>query len=92
MAGITCPVECLTTTKDVACPSPDFVEKNGAWLLTVFGLVTGCFGTLLTYMLKSRCSKIKCWGVEVHRDVVKVDSKDVPVTPKEEEGVTSSNI
>lgn len=75
-----CPLECLTTAKDVACPSPDFIERNGAWLLTVLGMLGGCVGTALTYMLRSRCSNIKCWGLECVRDVVKLDSTQVQVT------------
>lgn len=86
-----CPLECLSTTRDVACPTPDFIERNGTWLLTVIGMMTGCFATLLTYFLKSRCSSIKCWGVECVRDVVKLDPSQVKVEGKEEGTNTSSN-
>ena len=83
-SGINCPVECLTTAKDVACPDADFIERNGAWLLTVIGAAAGCMGTVLTYLLRSRCSKISCWGAECVRDVVKLNPGDVNVqVPKD---------
>lgn len=50
--------------------SPDFVERNGAWLLSISGvtctMLTLCFG----YFLKSRCSRIKCCGLECERDTL----------------------
>lgn len=72
-----CPIECVRA----ACPDPDFVEKNGTWLLTVFGIGTGLIGSVLAYMLKSRCSKIKCCGLECDRTVM--DPKDYPAEPTE---------
>ena len=33
--------------------------------------MTGC----LVYMLKSRCTKIKCCGVECERDVIAIDAR-----------------
>ncbi len=86
--SVTCPIECMTTAKEVACPDPDFLERNGAWLLTVIGMGVGTLGTVLTYFLKSRCSRIKCWGVECVRDVVKLSAAQVEVVPNK----TSSNV
>ena len=57
---------------------PDFLEKHGAWVLTIIGVATGCLGTLFAYFLKSRCKKIKACGFECDRDVL--DAKDVQVT------------
>ena len=78
-----CPV-CPVCPECPACPSGDFIERNGTWLLTVIGMVVGCWGGILTYFLKSRCRKIRCWGVECVRDVVALDPKDVQI-------VTNSN-
>ena len=77
-----CPIECVRS----ACPDPDFIEKNGAWLLTVIGLFSACMGTIFAYLLKSRCKKIKCCGLECDRAVVELDAQDIEVTknPTEE--------
>ena len=52
---------------------PDFVERNGAWLLSVLGVLTACVSGILAYFLKSRCSHIKCCGVEITRDVLNLE-------------------
>ena len=74
--SVACPIECVRS----ACPDPDFIEKNGAWLLTVLAGITACFGGVLTYFLKSRCSRIQCWGMSCVRDVVELKPKDVVVS------------
>ena len=74
-----CPIECVSAIKEVACPSPDFLEKNGSWLLTVIGLGIGCVGTVLTYFLRSRCKEIKCWGVQCTRDVVALEPSEIEI-------------
>ncbi len=71
-----CPIECVRA----ACPSPDFLERHGSWVLTVIGLVVGCSGTLLTYFLRSRCTHIKCCGLELERDVITLDPSQVTVS------------
>ena len=58
---------------------PDFIEKHGAWVLTIVGIATGCFSALLVYFLKSRCKKISCLGLSCDRDVLDLDPKDVDV-------------
>ena len=51
----------------------DFVQKNGAFLLTVISLMgTFCAG-LTVYMLKSRCTKIQCCCSSCERDVLPVE-------------------
>ena len=78
--SIECPIECVRS----ACPETDFLEKNGAWLLTVIGLGTACVGTLLTYFLKSRCRHLECCGVKMERDVIEIqDPKSISVTTEE---------
>lgn len=66
--SIECPIECVRS----ACPETDFLEKHGAWVLTVVGLGAACIGTVLTYFLKSRCSHIECCGLKLDREVVSV--------------------
>jgi hypothetical protein len=50
--------------------NPDFIERNGAWMLSVFGIVSACISAMFVYFLKSRCSSIRCCGVECQRDVL----------------------
>lgn len=57
---------------------PDFVERNGTWLLSMIGILVTCFSGLLAYFLKSRCMTIKCCGGECTRDVL--DLGRVPET------------
>ena len=52
---------------------PDFVERNGAWLLSVLGVATACVSGMLAYFLKSRCSRIRCCGMECERDVLNLE-------------------
>lgn len=73
---IVCPLECINR----ACPQPDFIERNGTWLLTLIGMWAACFGALLTYFLKSRCKRISCCGVSCDRDVLSLSAEDVRVT------------
>ena len=50
--------------------SPDFVERNGTWMLSVMAVLSSCCGAVLVYMLKSRCRTMKCCGVEIEREVL----------------------
>lgn len=56
---------------------PDFIERNGTWILSMVGVVGACASGILVYMLKSRCTKIKCCGVECDRDVIDLTAADV---------------
>jgi hypothetical protein len=71
-----CPLTCVRA----GCPQPDFLERNGAWLLTVIAGLSGCVGMILTYFLKSRCSKISGCGVQCVRDVVELNAESAEVT------------
>ena len=51
---------------------PDFIERNGTWVLSVLGVCVSCLGAVLSYMLKSRCTKLKCCGFEIERDVLEL--------------------
>ena len=45
----------------------DFVEKNSGFILTFIGILGGGCSYLLVFCLKSRCSVVKCCGVEITR-------------------------
>tara|TARA_X000000368_G_scaffold40997_1_gene29657 strand:+ start:4047 stop:4493 length:447 start_codon:yes stop_codon:yes gene_type:complete len=49
---------------------PDFIERNGTWVLSVMAVLSSCCGAALVYMLKSRCTTLKCCGLEIERDVL----------------------
>ena len=69
---VTCPIECV---KD----NPDFIERNGAWLLSVIASSSALFGYLLSYLLKSRCKKIECWGFKCDRTPIDLDSSEAQI-------------
>ena len=52
---------------------PDFVERNGTWILSVLGVTMTCVSGILAYFLKSRCRSIKCCGVQCERDVLNLE-------------------
>lgn len=70
-----CPLHCVNS----GCPDPDFIERNGAWVLTVIGVGAACVGTVLTYFLKSRCRRIRCCGMECDRTPVSLEATDVEI-------------
>lgn len=42
----------------------NFIQLNGSFILTFMAVLTGCTSGLFVYVLKSRCSNIKCcWGL-----------------------------
>ena len=61
------------------CPAPDFIERNGTWLLGVIGVFVTCFGGVMTFMLKSRCSHIKFCGLECNRTPIPLDVTEVEI-------------
>ena len=82
----------ITIIKEYKGDPPDFLEKHGAWLLTIVGVGVGCVGTLLAYFLKSRCKKIKVCGLECDRDVLALDPKEInSVEPKPSPEAVSSS-
>ena len=62
----------------------DWLEKNSTFLLTLFGMVGGCAGSMMVYFLKSRCSEIKlCWGcVNCVREPLPPDVIEVSAAPR----------
>ena len=74
-----CPIECMN--RDLICESPaSFLEKNGTFVLTLFGIVSTGIGIVLTYFLKSRCVEIKCWGIFCKRQPLELDVSDIEIT------------
>ena len=53
---------------------PDFIERNGAWLLSVVGILGSCTTAVLVYFLRSRCRRIRCCGCECERDVLDLET------------------
>lgn len=72
--SIHCPIQCVKS----GCPSdPDFLEKHSTFVVTSLSLVGAGLGVLLTFCLKSRCSKIKCCGLECQRQPIPLDPQNV---------------
>ena len=76
------PEECLVYLQEFKGDKPDFIQNNGAWLLTVIGVGSACLGTIFSYILRSRCKKLKFCGTECDREVVALDPKDIEVATK----------
>ena len=71
-----CPIACVTA----ACPDDTFIQKHETFLLTVIGILSTALTAMLSYFLKSRCTKIKCFGVSCTRvpiPNVKVNVNDI---------------
>jgi hypothetical protein len=62
----------------------DWLQNNSTFLLTLFGMVGGCMGSIMVYFLKSRCSEIKlCWGcVNCIRQPLPADMIEVSANPR----------
>ena len=54
----------------------EFVSSNSGFLLTLLGISAGMCGGLLGCILKSRCSRIKCFCIELERDVLNLETVD----------------
>ena len=56
--------------------APDFVERNGTWMLSVLGILSSCCAGMTAYFLRSRCTKITCCGASCEREVLAVTVSD----------------
>ena len=65
--------------KKAEMAEPDFIQRNGSWILSVCTLVSSCFAGMLVYALKSRCTRIRCCGAECERNVLDLDPSQVTV-------------
>ena len=62
----------------------EFVSRNSGFLLTITGVLSACFGGCLAFILKSRCTEIKCCCMSFKRDVIDlstVDPKQLNIMP-----------
>ena len=76
---IVCPIECIN--RDLICESPaDFLEKHSTFVLTTLGVLSGGLTAILTYLLRSRCKKIKCCGLECDRTPIQLDETQIEIT------------
>ena len=67
-AGIVCPLECTRICEN---PNPeDFIQKNGAFLLTVIASISAAMGVCFSYFLKSRCTRLQFGCLSCDRDVL----------------------
>ena len=73
---VSCPIECVKV-------QPDFIERNGAWLLSVIASVSACLGYCLSYFLKSRCKTIDCCGIKCDRTPIELKPSDVEIVPRD---------
>jgi hypothetical protein len=79
MSNIDCPIQCIN--RDLICePGNDFLEKHGSFFLTLFGVLTGVVGLVLTYFIKSRCTEIRCWGMLCKRKPLNLNVNDIEIT------------
>lgn len=62
--------------------APDFVERNGTWVLSVLAVLMSCLAAMLSFFLRSRCTMIKCCCFECERDVVSLAPDQVSVAVK----------
>lgn len=80
MSSSLTPEECIKYLQEFKGDKPDFIQNNGAWLLTVIGVGSACLGTVFTYFLRSRCHKLKLGCMECDRTPVEMESVSATVT------------
>lgn len=76
------PEECLAYLIEYKDTPPDFLQRNGSWLLSVIAAFSAATGAVLTYLLRSRCRHIKCGCLECDRQPLEMSSKDVEIATK----------
>ena len=74
-----CPIDCVRA----ACPEPDFLEKHSTFVLTITASLSATLGVILSYILKSRCKKIKCCGLSCDREPIELTVEDATVQTQE---------
>ena len=50
-----------------------FIQENGTFLLSFFGVLSAGLGYILVFCLKSRCSELNCCGVRIIRTPIPID-------------------
>ena len=76
---------CHPNCVKLGCDQPDWLEKHNAFLLSLIGVCSGVLGLCLSHILKSRCSKITCWGISCDREVVALTVDDIDKQEKKDE-------
>ncbi len=64
----------------------EFVSENQAFLLTAAGVIVSALGACGMCILKSRCTRIRCCGLEIIRDVIparELNLETPTATPRE---------
>ena len=67
------PDECLQILAAYKETPPDFLQRNGTWLLSVIAAFSACAGAVLTYLLRSRCKRIRLGCFECDRTPLDID-------------------
>lgn len=60
------PIEIIEQPRDFTY----FLQTNGAFILTLLGLMGSCTTAMLLYFLRSRCTRVKCCCMECIRQPV----------------------
>jgi hypothetical protein len=76
---VACPIECID--RSLICESPpDWLEKHSTFVLTLVASLSACVGVVL----KSRCKKIKCCGLECDRSPIELNADEIEVIPNQQ--------
>ena len=76
------PEECLAYLQEYKETPPDFLQRNGSWLLSVIAAFSAAAGAVLTYLLRSRCRHIKIGCLECDRTPLNLESEQTTVAPQ----------
>lgn len=71
----------------MTCYSPDFIERNGTFILSCVAAMAGCVSGVLVYFLKSRCTLIRGCGLECQRSVLELGPDAIHVRSNSNEEV-----
>ena len=80
MSSVLTPDECLAMLEGYKETPPDFLQRNGTWLLSVIAALSASVGAVLTYLLRSRCRHIKLGCLECDRTPVSLDAPSAEIT------------
>ena len=72
----------------------EFIQTNATFILTFFGLISGCVSGLFVYILKSRCRTVNCcWGgVTCAREVIPSAELNTITTSSSPPSVSSADV
>ena len=58
---------------------PDFIERNGTWVLSMVGVLSACLSGVFAYFLRSRCTTVKFCGIHCERRPIELNNEQVAV-------------